>query len=285
MKKILLHRFESTESPDSDPRFTLRDGDSGELMHSDIGAAAEAETLYGVPGSRHLQRFFPNGGRAVAWDVAAGTGSNAVALIDAWAGGTGGPNPLEILSFELHPETLAVTLENLDSFPHLLPYRAELTALRRDGHCEGTRAGRTFHWTMRLGDFHETLAGAAPADLILWDFYSPRAAPDPWRAPLLARVREICTDHPTLLLTYVSATWVRIHLSAAGFFLGEGARTVRKTQTTEAGVSATVLSRPLPAEWAAKIERSTHAEVHAEVMVELRARALAHPQWKFQDPE
>jgi tRNA U34 5-methylaminomethyl-2-thiouridine-forming methyltransferase MnmC len=83
---------------------------------------------------------------------------------------------------------------------------------------------RQKHWVhpplrceLRIGDVRVLLPtlGAA-VDVVFWDAFSPKVAPECWERPLFEQVFALINPGGCLL-TYCSAGQVRRHLQAAGF--------------------------------------------------------------------
>ena len=278
---ISLHQFKNGS-------YTLKDGEGDQLMHSSIGAAIEAERLYGIPGREHLKSLSMNAnGCATVWDVGFGTGSNAIALFDAFMiaekeHDTDEPiQKLSIESFELFPETLSVTLENIQQFPALLPYQINLVDLLEHGKSTGVVGPHQipFEWRLIFGDFRETIQNGNPPNLVFYDFYSPKSNSALWDTTVFQSIHEktriFDENFSFKLLTYSSATWVRAHLLAAGFYIGEGTTTELKNETTEATLNYESLSKPVSRQWKEKLFLSASPEMNDEI----RKKASEHPQW------
>jgi queuine tRNA-ribosyltransferase len=265
MRKISLFKFQNDA-------FTLRDDANEQLMHSNIGAEAEAQVLYGKPGAQWIQNL----PAATAWDVGFGTGSNGIALLKEWRDSPEhNCENLNLISFELYRETLEATLSHFSAFPHLAAFREQLEELYETGKTSGMFEKKKFTWEIRFGDFRKTHLIAPPPNLVFYDFYSPKTHPELWDSEIFQSIMNLSAQMPLRLFTYTSATWVRAHLSAAGFFIGKGESTDMKQETTEAANSCDRLTQPLPPEWAMKLDRS-----HSEKITDfVRERARLHPQW------
>src|SRR6185437_15235579 len=89
--------------------FTLRERDSGQLMHSRIGPWAEANAVY-VAQSRFGAEAQTAESWPVLYDVGMGIAANCLAAI-----ATG--QKLRIFSFERYPEGLVAALSEREKFP------------------------------------------------------------------------------------------------------------------------------------------------------------------------
>ena len=280
-------------SADANPRdgdfelVTLRNGSRavrhlghGEVMHPSVGPWKEALGLY-VEQPRLAERLRQPGAPLVIHDVGLGAATNAVAALTcARELGAERRRPLEVVSFEVDLAPLRLALADPAGFPFLQPFRAAAEALMRDGvwESEGLR------WRLHLGDAVPFLDGALPvADLVYFDPFSPASNPDMWTEGVLARVRRHCREdgEGALLLTYSAATPTRVTLLLAGFFVGAGAATGTKGETTVAATRRESLASPLAERWLERWKRSSSRAPHgARLTPELEARVLAHPQWR-----
>ena len=247
--------------------FTVMNVHLGEAMHSHIGPEAEARLLY-IEQSQLSQRIRSQT-PCVIYDVGLGIAANSVGVIGCLrsvisvireeGGRIKTPQSLPLvtlLSFENDLEGLKLALEHPERFPLLQGYEPALKALLAQGHYE--EPGLV--WRLFVGDFQDCLesAEAHPADLIFYDFYSPKTCPALWSVELFERLRlRHCASDQTLLLTYSSATAIRVALCLAGFQIGQGRATSRKSETTVASPGLGSLSSPLGAEWLAKLSRSS----------------------------
>jgi hypothetical protein len=227
-----------------DGTFTLVEAGSGQAMHSRIGPVEEAREVYVRP-SRLAEGL--TRGPMVVWDVGMGIAANALAAIRCQTG-VRGAHHLRIVSFESRPEGLAFALapESINHFPWLKEHAAGLRQLLTQGRWDGDG----FEWELRTGDFFARVDGAPPADLIFYDFYAPAACPELWTAESFARVRRHAPM--ALLVTYSAATRVRTSLLEAGFFVGQGAATAAKRETTLASGDRAAIASPLDAGWPAR---------------------------------
>ena len=235
------------------PGGTLKDLITGETMHSSIGAWEEAHSLY--VGQSDLGAARPGRpGPLVVYDVGMGVAANATALLEA---ARSHPIPsVHVVSFENDPSGLALALEHLDAFPYLRPWEPRLRELLRSGRI---RHGG-LQWDLHVGDFAAlSLEGVPPADLIYFDFYSPKVCGPLWGVEIFSKLRAACAPGARLI-TYSSATHARVAMLLAGFFVGRGRATSAKSETTLAAPSREGLGKELLGEeWLAKLTRSSRA--------------------------
>jgi tRNA U34 5-methylaminomethyl-2-thiouridine-forming methyltransferase MnmC len=280
--------------PEANPRdgdfevVTLRNGaravrhlGHGEVMHPSVGPWQEALRLY-VEQPRLAERLREPGPPLVIHDVGLGAATNAVAALTCARGlGAERRRALEVVSFEVDLAPLRLALADTGGFPFLQPFREAAEALMRDGAWEGEGV----RWRLRLGDAVAHLEdGALPvADLVYFDPFSPASNPDMWTEGVLARVRRYCREDGdgALLLTYSAATPTRVTLLLAGFYVGAGASTGTKGETTVGATRRESLEAPLGARWLERWKRSSSRAPHgARLTPEVEARVLAHPQWR-----
>ncbi|MBJ6764064.1 methyltransferase [Myxococcaceae bacterium JPH2] len=266
---------------------TLRNGSRavrhlghGEVMHPSVGPWKEALGLYVDP-PRLADRLRQPGAPLVILDVGLGAATNAVAALTR-ARELGGERrrELHLVSFEVDLAPLRLALADPQGFPFLQPFREAAEALIRDGRWEedGLR------WELKLGEARAHLRGPLPvADLVFFDPFSPASNPDMWTEHALAEVRRHCREEGegALLMTYSAATPTRVTLLLAGFYVGAGAATGTKGETTVASTRRESLDAPLGARWLERWKRSSSRAPHgADLTPEVEARLLSHPQWR-----
>lgn len=253
-----LHQFHNGE-------FTIRERASGQTMHSLIGPWEEAVTLYAKP-SLFADRLRaqlsegPNADPIRVWDVGMGIGANALAAIESIQAATTPTSRVVIESFESQLGGIQTALGVTEAFPFLSRHRDSVLDLLDRG--EWFSPGGAIHWRLHEGDFFEQIASgrfSAP-DLIYYDFYTPEVFPAQWDTRAFKALRSHCTGsslRPTDLFTYTAATPVRVAMLLAGFHVGQGPSTERKTHTTQASTSRARLREPLGEDWYGKFLRST----------------------------
>jgi len=269
----------------SGPRFELvatgtgvlavRDTAVGEIMHPGLGPGVEPEELY-VAQSGLKERLGEAGPPLVLFDVGLGAGSNALAALRAARAAPPGGRGLFLVSFEreLGAVELAVSDEGAAA---LRLASAEVAALRGLA-ASGVHEEERIRWSLVRGDLPQTLALApAEADLVFWDPFSPRADPALWSCSAFAALRQRCGP-AAALYTYSTATSVRAALLLAGFFVGAGAGSGPKRETTAAATRPSLLSRPLGARWLLRVSRSA-APLPPDAPPDALARLRAHPQF------
>jgi queuine tRNA-ribosyltransferase len=146
-------------------------------------------------------------------------------------------------------------------------------------------------WELLEGDFLHRLEVAATPDLIFYDPFSYKTDSALWTIETFTRIFERCADKPAELYTYSAATAVRVALLSAGFFVGEGAGSGPKADTTIAFTTASgarnhpLSPRLLSDAWLARWHRSS-SKVPASVAPPERdafeRRIEAHPQFASQ---
>lgn len=269
-------------SPFNDQLGTLKDQLTGEIMHSRIGPKAEAELLYYAQSGLRQGLSKPT---LRLWDVGMGTGTNAWVTLERVAlAPPPGLKRLEIISFELLPETLSCTLEclerNVPAFEFLKqePVGIEpLSALEKTGVWSSKGLGSSnieVSWRVLWGDFRETyarpLVDGGPADLIYYDFYRPQSAPELWGIEM-AQILRHSLEPEGRLISYATASSFCAALLLNGFTVFEGRGTPAKkastlalrtptttsTDTTLRAVQAELGHGPLAHDYFAHLRRST----------------------------
>ncbi len=250
----------------------------GEVMHP-VGPWEEANRLY-VEQSKLAERLLVRTGEPLRiLDVGLGAATNVVAaLACATTLGNERLRPLEIVSLEEDLAPLRLALSDEQGFPFLAPWRTACEVLMRDGSWEGP--GLT--WRLLLGDARETVEEAEGVyDLIFFDPFSPENNPALWTVGFLKQVKSRTRMQGALLLTYSSATPTRVALLLAGFFVGQGAPTGTRAETTAAATKPGLLDAPLGDRWLERWQRSSARGPHgAPFTPEVEAQVRAHPQFR-----
>jgi queuine tRNA-ribosyltransferase len=264
---------------------SIRDTISGEVMHAVSAPDAEARRLYvDQPGLRG--RAHAAGPPLVVWDVGLGAASNAIEVVRAWEEELvrGAPRVLRLVSFERDLDALRLARAWPDHFPRLK--HGGPAGILADGRWESrVKLGEApaITWELREGDFLERLEGAPPADLVLYDPFSLKVDSPLWSLDAFRRVRAALGDRDTVLYTYTNSTAARVALLVAGFYIGAGAGTGPKAQTTIATTrpNAAMLGtefldkwRRSSARWPAGLPEAERAAVEAAL--------LAHRQWRVE---
>lgn len=262
---------------------TLVDAENGQAMHSRIGPAAEARLVY-ADLARIEQRLDGPDREVILYDVGMGTGANVAAVLERIRLQPEASGRLAIYSFENKPDGLRAALRAIEAghFPSLRDWARTLARLLEvDG--EGRSeipfsiGGVSITWHLRVGDFYTRMHEAPAPDVVFFDFYSPKVVPELWSFPRFQALRGKIAGHRTVLYTYSAATPVRLHLLAAGFYVGEGVSTGVKNETTVAATHREDLAAPLQAEWLTKLESS--ASIADSTFGTTKEIVRTHPQW------
>ena len=233
----------------------MRDKLSGELMHP-VGPLIESQRLYVESSHLALRLQQSLGDALVLWDVGLGAASNAAA---AWrcADQLSGPRRLlRILSFDrsLGALELALRPENNSAFGLAGKVEQAARELLERGLAESAHVA----WELRRGELEVTLRDGrdAPADIVFWDPFSPKANPALWTCGAFAAARRGCREGATLH-TYSGATSVRAALLLAGFAVGMGEPVSPGKFATCAATSIEALRQPLTRRWFEQLARSS----------------------------
>ncbi len=237
---------------------SIRQVSSGEVMHSVSPPEEEARRLYLEPS--RLKERLQKRDEIVIWDVGLGAASNAMAVIEAHCG----PGRIRMESFEIDLDPLRLALKNPHLFRHLRSPAPH--ALLRDGRWEssmdepGDQSSGSIEWRLFEGDFLERMKEASRPDLIFFDPFSPKVDVPLWSRECFSRIFAACRDEGAMLMTYSVSTAVRAMLLSEGFFVGSGAASGPKSETTVAyrgRPDPDASSRLLGAEWLQRWERSS----------------------------
>lgn len=257
---------------------SLKHIESGEVMHSNVGPREEARLLY-VEQSRLTERFSEGSGELVLYDVGLGAATNALAAIQCHRAVSANARAFRIVSFESDLSGLQLAYEHRQSFPYFEGLENAVESLLSKKHW----SGKGIEWQVLEGDFRTTAKDIPLAEVVFFDFYSPKTNPDLWNVAMFNHVRELTTPN-ACLYTYSASTRVRSALLASGFFVGYGQSTGTKTDTTVAARRLADLANPLDARWLERLRRSDRPLPHgwpADQRDELIALIEKHPQ--FQD--
>lgn len=240
----------------------------GEVMHPSVGPWQEARALY-VSQSRLAERLQLDGPTLDVWDVGLGAGTNAVAALTcARELGSLQRRPLRIVSFEIDLAPLRLALADASGFPFLQPFVTAAHAVIRTGAWQHG----LLRWELHLGDALELWAKRAwhPADLVYFDPFSPASNPALWTPSAFQQLRRHARQggNGCEVLTYSAATPTRVALLLGGFFVGTGAATGLKTETTVAQTERGLLERPLDSRWLGRWERSSSQAPHGQPLDE-----------------
>jgi len=253
----------------------MRSLSEGEVMHPGVGPLIEAEQLY-VRQSRLRERLTAAGAgeRLVLFDVGLGAGSNALAARSASEALPEGTARLELVSFEHDLGALALALSAGEAFG----WRGEAAEAARVLLAQGAHETARTSWRLVRGDLLETLARqTAPADIIYWDPFSPRANPALWTVAAFLEARRVAGPR-CALYTYSASTATRVALLLAGWAVGVGDAIGDKAQTTAAAVAVSELARPLDRGWLARLSRPD-VPLPSDAPPDAIARARLAPQF------
>jgi len=256
------------DSCESDPDFelvTLKSGQRsirstrhGETMHVGTGPRSEALALH-LEQQRIPDRVRESGGAGrpfILWDVGLGPAGNALTALELLREVN---DPVQIHSFEIDTRILAFALRHSGELGYLAGWEAAVETLMARGVAHPLPHVR---WELHLGDYAERLADAPPPNAIFHDPYSPAKNPAMWSVETFeaARRRTLAPGAPPCLLTnYTRSTAVRVTLALAGWFVGIGAPTGEKTETTVAATHVELLERPLGRDWLKRVRASANA--------------------------
>ncbi len=279
---------------------SVRQISSGEVMHSVNRPDDEANQLY-VEQSFLAQRLTVDPGsrrdaeaqsELVIWDVGLGAATNAMAVLRCYEkclaeAGETPLRPLRLISFECDLDPLRLATSKAGYFPHVR--HGAPKAILADGQWTHTSGG--MRWELLHGDFLAFMDKAPAPDIIFYDPFSYKTDSALWTAETFARVLAACAPKSAELYTYSAATSARVALLSAGFYVGAGAGTGPKADTTIAFARATgAAAHPrtpalLGDDWLARWRRSsskTPASLSAEARTALEQQIENHPQFARQ---
>ncbi len=263
---------------------SIRHTGSGEIMHSVTEPLVEARNLYVDQAGFRERLRRSDGGDFILWDVGLGAGTNAMAALLAYeemASSGESLRGLSIFSFERDLDSLRLVLRNPSCFPHVR--HAAPAALLRNGQWESDKTG--IRWRLLEGDFRETMDAAPSPDTLYYDPFSLNTDGPLWEPQLFRRLYRRCAGRVSILVTYSASTRVRAALLASGFYVGKGAATGPKSETTVAFSSlheGTYGIEMLGRDWLGRYDRSDASRTDTNSPEEAQERdrlVRQHPQF------
>ncbi len=254
---------------------------SGEIMHSVNDPAAEAYELYVKPSN--LAERVKQPGEVVIWDVGLGAASNAMAVIEELEKIGEFEASVTILSFEIDMDPLKLALKNPGMFPHLR--HAGPNTLAKTGHWANTNGKIT--WKLLEGDFLTHYESCALPDLVFYDPFSTKTGSALWSEKTFKDLHQMMKAKPCTIMTYSSATSIRVKLLSSGFYVGSAQRSGPRPEFTLAfsdeheAVKSGVL---LDGVWLKRYDRSQSKfpeDLPENARESYEKRIKAHPQFHF----
>lgn len=209
------HRLEKRRCADGS--YTFLRTDLQESYHAPVGAALEAREKYVAP--CELQQRAKKGSVRIL-DVCFGFGYNTAAALEVLLSLEQRP-VITVTALEIDKDILGQSLSLPFPFEH-----KEIFEKLAEAYDEEERAFRyeqdELRITLFIGDALERVGGvAAGVDVVLFDPFSPRKAPELWTAGFFKDIFGKCVDG-AVLVTYSCARKVREALQEAGFAVEDG---------------------------------------------------------------
>ncbi len=228
---------------------SIRNKAVNEIMHNPVGPWIEANSLY-IDQSKLKERLSESTAEElILFDIGLGAAANSLAALSCAHGIGKNIRPLRMISFEKDLELLKFALAHASQFPHIKTYEMTLQKLLADRHW----SDKKISWELRVGDFLELIETEKhKPHLIFFDPYSPKMNQEMWTTSCFEKIRKKSrelAEGGTSLYTYSQATRVRAAMLKAGFFVGFGASTGLKLETTEAATARQFLKNPLSDAW------------------------------------
>ncbi len=253
---------------------SIRNKTVGEIMHNPVGPWLEANALY-IDQSNLKMRLQENTAQEfVLFDVGLGAAANALATLACARSLGTSSRALKIISFEKDLELLKFAIDHSEKFDHFRNYEKILEQILSQHHWSDEKIS----WELRAGDFLENIENEIyRPHLVFYDPYSPKMNQEMWTTSVFQKIRKLSRspeDEGTCLYTYSQSTRIRTALIQAGFFVGIGAPTGLKADTTEASTDRNQLKSPLGPEWLVRWKRSQARYPYGCSDEEAVARAL-----------
>lgn len=262
-----------------------------ETYHPVVGPEVEGHILYAK--QIHLERIKSSPDPLVVWDVGLGGAANALAVIKEASLFTG---KIVIYSFEHNLKPLEFALEHTEQLSYLSPFKDIVQQLLDSHKVSFQYKHVSVSWEIIHGDFPQWIHSASSQlekmpspSALLYDAYSPKKNPDMYTLALFKKIKSVLSDNtPCLLVSYSRATLLRSTLLLAGFYVGKGAATGEKEETTVASNTLSLIQTPLDHTWLSRAQRSTSAEpilqsvyLQRPLSEESRYQLSIHPQFRI----
>ncbi len=226
---------------------SIRDLESGEILHPAIGPMAEANRLH-IDQQKISERASQKG-RLIIWDVGLGGAANAIAALEALKDCQA---TVEIHSFDITKAPMEFALAEASSLEYVLPWQSALKELLDTGL---VNIHPQLSWHFHLGDFQQTMFSAPKADAVFYDPYSSVSNQDLWTVDHLRQMKDRLNEGVTIT-NYSASSAVRVSWLIAGYFVGIGVGVGKKAETFFASNVAGVVPSPLDQNWLEKMPRS-----------------------------
>jgi len=251
---------------------------SGEVMHPAREPQKEALELY-VRQAGICEIASSEGEPLTIWDVGLGAATNAMSCLLELEKLPELKRAVQILSFERDLDALRLASSNAGLFKHLqhrAPYR-----LINQGKWEDPERGLS--WQLFKGEFMDLLLDVPAADIIWYDPFSYKVDRELWSVAAFEKLLAACAAKETTLYTYSASTAVRSAMLAAGWFVGKGAASAQKSETTVAFTPAAA-SKLMPQtllgeEWYMRWTRSDAKHLEGENQALIFERLRNHSQF------
>ncbi|MDD5349829.1 MAG: MnmC family methyltransferase [Chthoniobacteraceae bacterium] len=236
-------------------RCSIRCRTHNETMHIGTDPCTEAAELHVRPQriAERAREAAGSGTPFVVWDVGLGPAGNAIATLETLRTVEA---PVEIHSFEIDTRVLEFALRHAQALGYLAGWEEPVRALLARGEA---RPLPHVLWRLHRGDYLGQIPSAPPPAAIFHDPYSPARNPAMWNTDVFRAARERVGEGRCLLTNYTRSTAVRVTLALSGWWVGYGAATGEKEQTTVAASVPELLKRPLDGAWLRRVRASTNA--------------------------
>ena len=206
-----------TEKECADGSHTFYNDEVGESYHTPLGAAMEAREKY-IPPCEVEKRC--RNGRINVLDICYGLGYNTAALIEA-AKKHSPDCDLAVYGLELDKDIVERSLDLPFPFAHEDLFEELIRNYDEERRAFSIRKDH-LSISVLVGDAKERLREVPfLADVVLFDPFSPRKAPEMWMEGFFKDIYEKCADG-AVLVTYSCARAVREAMATAGFTVEDG---------------------------------------------------------------
>ncbi len=173
-------------------------------------------------------------------------------------------------------------MKNPSLFPHV-KHPAPAAIL---GNGEWYSSRFPVEWILLEGDFRDNISSSDVPHCIYYDPFSLHTDTPLWKYSLFKDLYDKCSRTNTMFFTDSSSPQVSGALLAAGFYVGKGAGTGPKSETTAAFSTPDACPswiELLDSEWLGRFERSsskTGTDCSEDEKRDIEKRVLEHPQFR-----
>ncbi len=232
---------------------SLRSLRYNETFHPVVGPMIEARGLHVVQHHFSKRATQSIAKPFVIWDVGLGAAANAIAILEAFRN-EDVQVPVELHSFDRDLEALYFALHHARELGYFTGWEELISEFLKNGVAQFKRVT----WKMQSGDFRDRVLDLEipSPQSVVFDPYSPTSNPELWTVETFSNLRKRVGTGSCLLTTYSRSTSVRTTFLFAGWYVGKGAATGEKQETSVISSDLSLLDRPLERSWLERVAKS-----------------------------